>query len=97
MSGTQEHEWKSRHPNDGLSRYGADHDASSVRDVVGYGKCPPDPLWPNGAKVALNLVVNYEEGGERCLLHGDGESEALLSEIVGAAPYSELRVRSSRR
>ena len=40
--------------------------------------------WPGGAKVALNLVLNYEEGGENCLLHGDGESEKLLSEIVGA-------------
>lgn len=65
------------HPNDGKSKYGG-------RDVVGYGSTPPDPKWPKGAKVALNLVLNYEEGSENCLLHGDGESEKLLSEIVGA-------------
>lgn len=50
----------------------------------GYGMKPPNPHWPHGAKVALNFVLNYEEGGENCLLHGDGESEKLLSEIVGA-------------
>jgi allantoinase len=48
------------------------------RDVVGYGSSPPDPQWPNGAKVALNIVLNYEEGSESCLLHGDDESEKLL-------------------
>lgn len=57
----------------------------SARDIVGYGASPPDPKWPNGAKVALSLVLNYEEGAEACLLHGDNESEKLLSEIVGAA------------
>mmetsp|Transcript_27582 Transcript_27582/g.58289 ORF Transcript_27582/g.58289 Transcript_27582/m.58289 type:complete len:332 (+) Transcript_27582:75-1070(+) len=67
----------SAHPNDGKSTY-------SGRDVVGYAADPPAVRWPNGAKVALNLVLNYEEGGENCLLHGDGESEKLLSEIVGA-------------
>ncbi|KAL7533141.1 hypothetical protein ACHAWF_004360 [Thalassiosira exigua] len=67
----------SAHPNDGKPSYGG-------RDVVGYGGNPPAPRWPRGAKVALNLVLNYEEGGENCLLHGDGESEKLLSEIVGA-------------
>lgn len=67
----------SAHPNDGKSSYGG-------RDVVGYAGKPPVVSWPNGAKVALNLVLNYEEGGENCLLHGDGESEKLLSEIVGA-------------
>ena len=67
----------SAHQNDGKSKYGG-------RDLVGYGANPPDPKWPNGAKVALNLVLNYEEGGENCLLHGDNESEKLLSEIVGA-------------
>lgn len=55
------------------------------RDVVGYGAQAPDPKWPNGAKVALSLVLNYEEGAESCLLHGDSKSEHLLSEIVGAA------------
>lgn len=74
----------SAHPNDGKSIY-------SGRDVVGYGPTPPKPLWPNGAKVALNLVLNYEEGGENCLLHGDTESEKLLSEIAGAAAYPNQR------
>jgi allantoinase len=69
---------KSNHKNDGKSQYGG-------RDCVGYGEATPEPLWPNGAKVALNFVLNFEEGGENCLLHGDGESEKLLSEIVGAS------------
>lgn len=60
------------------------------RDVAGYASHPPDPKWPHKAKVALNFVINYEEGGENCLLHGDGESEKLLSEIVGANAYSKL-------
>jgi hypothetical protein len=59
------------------------------RDVAGYASHPPDPKWPHKAK-ALNFVINYEEGGENCLLHGDGESEKLLSEIVGASAYSKL-------
>jgi allantoinase len=66
------------HSNDGKSSYGG-------RDCVGYGANPPNPQWPNGATVALNFVLNYEEGGENSLLHGDGESEKLLSEIVGAS------------
>lgn len=67
----------STHPNDGKSRYGG-------RDLEGYADKPPVVHWPGGAKVAVNLVLNYEEG-ENCLLHGDGESEKLLSEIVGAS------------
>jgi len=61
------------------------------RDTVGYGQFPPDPKWPGGAKVALNFVLNYEEGGENCLLHGDDKSENLLSEIVGASAYPGQR------
>mmetsp|Transcript_12923 Transcript_12923/g.34462 ORF Transcript_12923/g.34462 Transcript_12923/m.34462 type:complete len:319 (-) Transcript_12923:142-1098(-) len=61
------------------------------RDVVGYGANPPDPKWPHGAKVALSLVLNYEEGAENCLLHGDGESEKLLSEMVGASAIKGQR------
>jgi chitin deacetylase len=57
------------------------------RDLGGYGGDPPDPRWPGGAPVAVSLVLNFEEGGERCLLHGDGESEAFLSEIAGAEPW----------
>ena len=56
-----------------------------VRDMRGYGANPPDPQWPGGAHVAVQFVVNYEEGGENCVLHGDAASEAFLSEIVGAA------------
>jgi len=82
--------WKSLHENDGLSRYGGgSSDGGSPRDLVGYGQHPPRVQWPGGAKVALNFVINYEEGAEMCLLHGDSESEKLLSEIVGAAAYSE--------
>ena len=65
--------------------------ADYPRDLVGYAGSPPDPQWPGGARIAVQLVVNYEEGGERCLLHGDGESEAFLSEIVGAAPLPGRR------
>ena len=61
------------------------------RDLHGHGATPPDPGWPGGARIAVQVVVNYEEGGERCLLHGDTESEAFLSEIVGAAPWPGMR------
>ncbi|MGB7414976.1 MAG: hypothetical protein WA902_12280, partial [Thermosynechococcaceae cyanobacterium] len=61
------------------------------RDLVGYGRNPPDPKWPHQAKLALQFVINYEEGGENCLLHGDTASEAFLSEIVGAEPFHGLR------
>lgn len=70
----------SAHENDFLTKYGG-------RDLMGYGAHAPVPKWPKGAKVALNFVINYEEGGEKCLLHGDTESEKLLSEIVGADAY----------
>lgn len=62
-----------------------------VRDMRGYGANPPDPKWPGGARVAVQFVVNYEEGGENSILHGDKASEAFLSEIVGAAPWPGLR------
>ncbi len=61
------------------------------RDMIGYGANPPAANWPNRAKVALNFVVNYEEGGENCILHGDAASEAFLSEIVGAAAWPGQR------
>jgi putative urate catabolism protein len=51
------------------------------RDLVGYGAQPPDPRWPNGARIAVSLVLNYEEGGEACVLHGDGESESVLTDL----------------
>ncbi|MCS6997232.1 MAG: allantoinase PuuE [Casimicrobiaceae bacterium] len=57
------------------------------RDLIGYGRRPPDPAWPGQARVALSFVLNYEEGGENCVLHGDPGSEQFLSEIIGAASY----------
>jgi putative urate catabolism protein len=58
----------------------------TARDLVGYGATPPDPRWPGGARVALSLVLNYEEGGEHTPLDGDPASEAFLHEVVGASP-----------
>lgn len=57
------------------------------RDLIGYGAKPPHPRWPGEARIAVQFVVNYEEGGENCILHGDAASEAFLSEIVGAQPW----------
>ncbi len=57
------------------------------RDMIGYGAKPPNANWPNDAKIAVQFVINYEEGGENCCLHGDAASEAFLSEIVGAAAW----------
>jgi len=56
------------------------------RDLRGYGEQPPVADWPGGARIAVQFVLNYEEGAENCVLHGDAASEAFLSEIVGAAP-----------
>ena len=61
------------------------------RDLVGYGRNPPDPRWPGGARVAVQFVVNYEEGGERNILHGDATSEAFLSDVLGAQPWPGQR------
>lgn len=61
------------------------------RDFRGYGKTPPDPQWPADANLAVQFVINYEEGGEACVLDGDSCSEHLLSEIVGAVPWEEQR------
>lgn len=61
------------------------------RDLVGYGCNPPHPQWANGARLALQFVINYEEGGENCILHGDVASEAFLSEIIGAEPLAGAR------
>ncbi|MFD8951274.1 allantoinase PuuE [Streptomyces xanthophaeus] len=67
------------------------------RDLVGYGAEPPHAAWPGGARVAVSLVLNYEEGGERNVLEGDATSEAYLHELVGAPPVSggrDLNVES---
>ncbi len=61
------------------------------RDMRGYGQRPPQAGWPDGARIAVQFVINYEEGGENCVLHGDAESESFLSEIVGAVPIEGQR------
>jgi putative urate catabolism protein len=65
--------------------------AAYPRDLSGYGRKTPDPRWPGKARIAVQFVINYEEGGENCLLHGDKASEAFLSEIVGAQPWPGQR------
>lgn len=57
------------------------------RDLIGYGRNPPHARWPNGARVALQFVLNHEEGAENCVLHGDAASETFLSEIIGAQAF----------
>jgi putative urate catabolism protein len=61
------------------------------RDLAGYGRTPPDPRWPGQARVAVQFVVNFEEGGENSILHGDKASEAFLSDVLGAAPWPGQR------
>ncbi|MBL4836750.1 MAG: allantoinase PuuE [Kordiimonadaceae bacterium] len=63
-------------------------DNTYPRDMVGYGATPPHANWPNKARIAVQFVMNYEEGGENCVLHGDASSEVFLSEIIGAAPVA---------
>ena len=61
------------------------------RNMTGYGQSSIHPNWPNKARVAVQFVLNYEEGGENSILHGDKASEAFLSEIVGAKAYEGVR------
>ena len=61
------------------------------RDLVGYGRDAPDPRWPGGARIAVQFVLNYEEGGENNILHGDATSEAFLSDVLGAQPWPGQR------
>lgn len=61
------------------------------RDLIGYGRNPPHADWPGGARIAVQFVLNYEEGGENSILHGDPASETFLSEIVGALPVHGMR------
>ncbi|MEL6555351.1 MAG: allantoinase PuuE, partial [Cyanobacteria bacterium J06621_11] len=65
--------------------------ANYPRDLVGYGQHSPQPNWPNQAQLAVQFVINYEEGGENCVLHGDAASESFLSEIIGAKPLLGVR------
>ncbi len=77
-----------------LSRHGilrASVSAHYPRDLIGYGAHPPDPRWPGNARIALQLVMNYEEGGEAAVLHGDAHAESYLHEVVGTAPLVGAR------
>src|SRR6195952_683727 len=60
---------------------------TNPRDLIGYGQNPPDARWPNAARIAVQFVINYEEGAENSVLNGDAGSEAFLSEMVGAASH----------
>src|ERR1700757_3642945 len=72
-----------------MSRLGAmTLDPNYPRDLVGYGRHPPHAHWPGQARIALQFVLNYEEGGENCVLHGDAASETFLSEIIGAQAFT---------
>jgi peptidoglycan/xylan/chitin deacetylase (PgdA/CDA1 family) len=73
------------------TRYYSSMAGNYPRDLAGYGASPPDPGWPGGARLAVQIVLNYEEGGENCVLHGDAASEAFLSEIVGADARAGVR------
>jgi len=57
------------------------------RDMIGYGRTPPDPKWPDGANVAVQFVLNYEEGAENTILHGDAASESLLT-VIEILPHA---------
>jgi allantoinase len=61
------------------------------RDLTGYGAHPPDPRWPGGARIAVSIVLNYEEGGEHSILHGDAHSEAVLADMGAIAPLQGAR------
>ena len=61
------------------------------RDLIGYNAQPPHAHWPDDARIAIQFVLNYEEGGENCVLHGDPASEMFLSEIIGAEPFQNAR------
>jgi len=64
---------------------------SYPRDLVGYGKHPPHAQWPGGARIAIQMVLNYEEGGETCVLHGDAASETFLSDMINPAAVEGAR------
>jgi len=65
--------------------------SSYPRDMIGYGAEPPHAQWPGDARLALQFVINYEEGAENAILHGDPAAEAFLSEWMGATPTLGLR------
>ena len=61
------------------------------RDLAGYGRNPPDPRWPGKARIAVQFVVNFEEGAENSILHGDQASEFFLTEVIGTTPWPGQR------
>ena len=67
------------------------YDNVPPRDLIGYGARPPDPQWPNGARIAVSVVLNYEEGGEYSILHGDAHSETALTDTDRPAPLFGVR------
>ena len=69
-------------------------DTGYPRDLIGYGRTPPHPEWPGAARLALQIVLNYEEGAENSVLHGDAASETFLSEIIGAQAFAGARHKS---
>ena len=66
-------------------------DSMHPRDLVGYGAHPPDPQWPNGARIVVSVVLNYEEGGEYSILHGDAHSETALTDTDRPSPLFGVR------
>ena len=69
-----------------MKKYRSNTSKKYPRDMIGYGSRKIKVKWPNNARVALQIVLNYEEGAESCVLHGDKSSEVFLSEIIGAKP-----------
>ena len=69
-----------------MKKYRSNTNKKYLRDMVGYGSKNFKVRWPNNARIALQIVLNYEEGAENCVLHGDKTSEIFLSEIIGAQP-----------
>ena len=77
------HQASSSHASNHPAARSGTSSASYPRDLIGYGRNPPQANWPGKAKIALQFVLNYEEGGENHVLHGDPSSEQFLSEIIG--------------
>ena len=72
-----------------MKKYHSKLNKKYPRDMVGYGSRDIKVKWPNNARIALQIVLNYEEGSENCVLHGDKTSETFLSEIIGAQPIKD--------
>ena len=64
----------------------------SLRNMIGYGSNEPKVFWPNNARIAIQIVLNYEESSENCVLNGDNNSETFLSEIIGAQPVKDKQI-----